>query len=458
MTDLSRDELIGAYLDDELSAEDRTRVESLLAESEESRQMLDELRALRSHLQSLPRHTLPADFSQQVLKRAEREMLLGRTTAGEQAATVARDDEARPATIPFGSRWARPLVYAGLAIAAALMISFLLPNQIEQRGDVRLAARDDEEQAPTEKALVADESPQQPMGAPSVAKSAPPAGHDDQSMPAFRGAGGRATPDKQADMPEPAAPAPESGYSAKRGAAANQVLIVDCRVTRGALTSGAFEQVLGEAAISVASEEGIEPDKESDDATVVFYVEATPEELETALAALEKRGKDFPTVEIDPAGDNERQSEWSRRFGRVEDLADRAPAAPAEADAERPRSGEAEDEDQSTSESLRDYVAGFLPATEVTVEQDGQTAAGRSTARRLRLADRREEKPAQDTADPADAGEPAPAEISANAVEKAELRAKRDAPQRVRAVFVLRVADNPPTTETQPSPPERDEQ
>ncbi len=71
--------LISAYLDDELTADERARVEQLLATSTEARQLLDELRALRGTLQSLPQHRLEIDFAQSVLRQAEREFTATQT-------------------------------------------------------------------------------------------------------------------------------------------------------------------------------------------------------------------------------------------------------------------------------------------------------------------------------------------------------------------------------------------
>ena len=53
MSDETNHELLSAYLDGELTADERQRVEQLLAESAECRQVYDELRALRTSLISL---------------------------------------------------------------------------------------------------------------------------------------------------------------------------------------------------------------------------------------------------------------------------------------------------------------------------------------------------------------------------------------------------------------------
>jgi anti-sigma factor RsiW len=64
-------ELLSAYLDGELTAEEQARVERLLAENAAYRQLHDELRALRTNFEVLPRYALSKDLSGQVLRRAE---------------------------------------------------------------------------------------------------------------------------------------------------------------------------------------------------------------------------------------------------------------------------------------------------------------------------------------------------------------------------------------------------
>ena len=75
MHDLSKNELLSAYLDGELTADEQAETARLLASSPAARQLLDELRAVSATLQSLPRQKLGEDLSQQVLCIAERRML-----------------------------------------------------------------------------------------------------------------------------------------------------------------------------------------------------------------------------------------------------------------------------------------------------------------------------------------------------------------------------------------------
>ena len=122
MSDFANDELLSAYLDDGLSADDRARVERMLAEQPESRQVLEELRAIKASLERMPRVRLGHDFAEQVLRQAEKEVLthgVDSTDAVERTSAVDRMG---------GFTWQRlrrPVIWASLALAAGLLIMFL---------------------------------------------------------------------------------------------------------------------------------------------------------------------------------------------------------------------------------------------------------------------------------------------------------------------------------------------
>lgn len=149
MTAIPDDELLSAYLDGELTADDSARVERLLAERPESRQLLEDLRLVRESLQTLPRRRLDDDFSQHVLRQAEREVLHSgpdadpvaeRTGQGNLLAVgdaAARDEltdgektssAASPSQAFDWQRMRRPAAWAALALAAGLLIMFLSPQ------------------------------------------------------------------------------------------------------------------------------------------------------------------------------------------------------------------------------------------------------------------------------------------------------------------------------------------
>jgi|GEM_PF-1773487 len=113
------DSLLSAYLDDELSGEERAAVEARLRESTEQRQALAELQQLRESFQALPRFELGDDFSARVMAAA----VAAEVQAEQQntASELARMPGA-PATTPVerapASRTSRRLAYVAGAVAA----------------------------------------------------------------------------------------------------------------------------------------------------------------------------------------------------------------------------------------------------------------------------------------------------------------------------------------------------
>ncbi|MEE3219188.1 MAG: hypothetical protein VX257_02945, partial [Planctomycetota bacterium] len=146
------EELIGAYLDGELTGDELRTVERLLAESEEARQLLDELRSLQSGLRSLPKHSLGEEFSQAVLRRTERAVLSGRDADQDPAGSSKPESANAPS--PFAARDAadrsaalkRRVTWSVLAVAAAVLIMIFVPPTSEDR---QTASHDDEQKAET---------------------------------------------------------------------------------------------------------------------------------------------------------------------------------------------------------------------------------------------------------------------------------------------------------------------
>ncbi len=130
------DELISAYLDGELTAEEQTQVEQMLVESAEHRRLFEELRALRDSLQALPNYQLPDEFADRVLRRAQRAMSESEAS-GQKSVSPSLSD---------AGNW-RSAVTAMAGVAAALVISVVLlpsPNTAE-----RSIARNHDGSAPT---------------------------------------------------------------------------------------------------------------------------------------------------------------------------------------------------------------------------------------------------------------------------------------------------------------------
>lgn len=189
MNNKPQDELLSAYLDDELAPEERADVERMLAEDASSRQLLEELKALHSTLHTLPKDHLGSDFSKQVMQIAERSMLVGSSSEDGQAAISTREQspspkiEVRPAADQdWRQRLLRPLAFAGLAIAAALAVMILQPAKVANQDASRgIAIEDNVERF--------QEGTQTRIGRDEPAISAPSARNPKSAM--SKGGGGR---------------------------------------------------------------------------------------------------------------------------------------------------------------------------------------------------------------------------------------------------------------------------
>ena len=81
MRQVERDKLgeqLSAYLDGELDEACAAEVEALIEQSDEARQLLDELRAVADHVANLPRVRAPDSLGGKVRQHAEREILAGK--------------------------------------------------------------------------------------------------------------------------------------------------------------------------------------------------------------------------------------------------------------------------------------------------------------------------------------------------------------------------------------------
>jgi hypothetical protein len=145
------DELLSAYLDDELSPDERARVDARLAVDPAARQLLDQLRAASQAMHSLPHETVGQDLRESILRRAEAAMLMSQGGRSAAAATkpVATDgpvslrDSLPQLTIGQTRRgWA----WAALAMAAGLLIMVFQPGD-RQSNDLSLVAASRTEEA-----------------------------------------------------------------------------------------------------------------------------------------------------------------------------------------------------------------------------------------------------------------------------------------------------------------------
>ena len=131
------DELLSAYVDDELTAAEPALVEERLRVDPQARQMVEELRSLSSAIRSLPRETLGRDLRASI----EAEAL-------QAKADAKADDDRNILPISGRERWAnyrRGLVWSAITIAAALMLMMVQPQDVDQGvRDVAKADRQEE--------------------------------------------------------------------------------------------------------------------------------------------------------------------------------------------------------------------------------------------------------------------------------------------------------------------------
>ncbi|MEX2317083.1 MAG: zf-HC2 domain-containing protein [Pirellulales bacterium] len=152
------DELLSAYLDDELSPAERTRVDERLAVDPVARQMLEELRTVSQAVQILPHETLGEDLRSAILLRAQQ---VAYPTPIAQEAAPLPVSTASPVSagghprFTFG-RTRRGWVWAALAVAAALVIMFLQPDTLREEKLPQVAAGDAKREVPELRSLAHD--------------------------------------------------------------------------------------------------------------------------------------------------------------------------------------------------------------------------------------------------------------------------------------------------------------
>ena len=127
MTHQIPEELISAYLDGELTSDEQLLVEEALRDDPQSQQLLEDLQSLHDRLQAIPRSEPSRDYTEQILRRAERAILTGTTEPGP---SVSSDESsaAPTVTLPTGKdspgNW-KHVIWASTALAATLLLALL---------------------------------------------------------------------------------------------------------------------------------------------------------------------------------------------------------------------------------------------------------------------------------------------------------------------------------------------
>ena len=120
------DDLLSAFLDRELNADEEGTAQARLQASVPARQELGDYQKLSSWLKDLPRHTLPPEFAAAVMRQAERETLIPLEAAGP----ADRHSHLRPPS-------RRALMYTGMGAVAASVALFCLVTLSNQMGPRR---------------------------------------------------------------------------------------------------------------------------------------------------------------------------------------------------------------------------------------------------------------------------------------------------------------------------------
>jgi hypothetical protein len=263
------DELIGAYLDGELSDRERQRVEQMLAEHAHCRRTLQELRALRENLKSLPSHALGPDFQRRILSEIDR---------GKQAtpAGFSRDkaSDTSPASSVQGTMVAKPAVnwrgraWAVAALAAAVLIMAFVPRHLRDLSVVRgpghrFDQRDESDRLREEKLVEAPEgtwpAPQDPLVTAHEALGAKAAGGTADRVQGGAGPSTGSLAESASDKPGAAgldSSGPSSSFSpiiASAMRATDSDLLIHVQVAEATTSGEAFDRSLGQNRIYYAA-------------------------------------------------------------------------------------------------------------------------------------------------------------------------------------------------------------
>ncbi len=279
MLDLPENELLSAYIDGELTVEERAAVERILNENPEAQQLVDELRSLSLRLQALPPYKLDGGLAERVLVAAEREMLAHPATPLPKFHQV---DVPQAKAKSWAGRLMRPRNFAWSAVAIFVAVVLML-NESDTKnsppgsdvvwspGGVTIEPLD------MDRAVEAVENPSIPAvvdtrrpspAAPEIADTAPPA-----SAPTMVAKSG---PEAKGGAIEKIAPGEEG---------APPLLILQCELAEGRTGGQSLARLLEEAGIG-----GNRPIPEGDGS---IELTLTTDQLLQVVSQLQKGSGDF---------------------------------------------------------------------------------------------------------------------------------------------------------------------
>jgi Putative zinc-finger len=194
------DELLSAYLDGELSADERAAVEARLATDPAAQQLLHELRSVSQSVQALPTESLGRDLSDDIIRRARVERGSTDMVVGGSPGSVVHGspdpapsrDRRSPSTpsseIPFVDSLPkirifnskRAWIWAAMTLAAGLLIMFVqsrdesankLPSVAVRNHDEAQIRPTDEAGQPARRELSISAAPKSPSPPPTTIAS-----------------------------------------------------------------------------------------------------------------------------------------------------------------------------------------------------------------------------------------------------------------------------------------------
>jgi anti-sigma factor RsiW len=289
------DELLSAYVDGELSAEEKAEVEQRLADDPAARRLVEQLRTVSAGVRALPPRQLGEDLSAAVLRLAERRMLTD----------VPQQDLPRPIqpnwSETFRRRFltTRALLWTGAIVAAALLLSNLQTHQQPQPQQMAEAPQPGPKATPS----IEPASEKTPPGAALATTPAPAQGRIQA----------------KAVEQKPAA------------ATAEEPLLVKCYLTAAAAKKQVFDRLLMQQKIvrrmdarltAPALERDPSPpaDLTAEGPVNAIYCEVNTTQLEATLAALDAHPESYPAVVVDPAPGAKNQEAWrvySHGYGQL---------------------------------------------------------------------------------------------------------------------------------------------
>lgn len=298
------DELLSAYVDGELTVEERALVEERLRTDPRAAQLVEELRSLSSAIKSLPRETLGRDLRASI----------------QAEALQAKADADQRNVLPMipHDRWAnyrRGLAWSAITIAAALTLMFVQPKETDDEiGELAKAARKAETDRANRRSNVAGDAALPPVGEMRAAK--PPQGAV-KRMLADEALAGKLEEDKSPAQPAALPFAPpatvELALKSPDGLSRFNRLLAEHNIqleSQPAESTATTRDKLTEAEASGADQSGVARAVESaapaaidgwgdasgDDARIEVLVEASPEQINELVFACQSETETFAAV------------------------------------------------------------------------------------------------------------------------------------------------------------------